>query len=112
MPAFPPRPQSRSPAPVRAWRTLPDPTAIRGMRPVRPAVGGRTMTFNEWLAKRKVTLTPRGDLITYLRSIPIEMGSIYELLGHLVRERPSPDAAKAARARWRQYARETGRPVW
>jgi hypothetical protein len=73
------------------------------------------MTFNEWLARRRVTLTPRGDLIGHLRrdrSFPAEIDSIYQLLGHLVRKRAPPSAAKAARALWRQYAREVRRSVW
>jgi hypothetical protein len=83
------------------------------------------MTFHQWLARRHVTLTDRGDLIAYLRrgrspparigdirSVPVEFDSIYQLLGHLVRNRLPASAAKAARGLWREYAREVGKPVW
>ena len=73
------------------------------------------MTFNEWLATRRVTLTPRGDLIGGIRldrTFPAEVSDIYQLLGYLVRKRAPPSATKAARALWRQYAREVGRSVW
>jgi hypothetical protein len=73
------------------------------------------MTFSELLARRRVTLTPRGDLIGHLRrdrSFPAEIDSIYQLLGHLVRNRLPASATKAARALWRQFAHEVGRSVW
>ena len=73
------------------------------------------MTFNQWLAKRRVTLTPRGDLILYLRgdraSLP-EVTTIYALLGHLLRQRAPSCSYKPARSLWREYAREAARPVW
>jgi hypothetical protein len=83
------------------------------------------MTFHQWLARRRITLTDRGDLIAYLRrdrsspagiggirSVPVEFGTVYELLGFLARNRLPASATKAARGLWRQYAREAGRPVW
>jgi hypothetical protein len=73
------------------------------------------MTFRQWLSRRRVTLTPRGDLIGHLRrdrTFPAEIHSIYELLGHLVRNRMPASAGKAARGLWRQYAREAARPFW
>jgi hypothetical protein len=73
------------------------------------------MTFHEWLARRRVTDSPRGLLIADIRddrSFPEDIASIYQLLGHLVRQRACPGATSAARALWAQYARAAGRPIW
>jgi YozE SAM-like fold len=88
-------------------------TAIRS--PDNSTAGNLKMTFHEWLARRRVTDSPRGLLIADIRddrSFPEDIASIYQLLGHLVRQRACPGATSAARALWAQYARAAGRPIW
>ena len=73
------------------------------------------LTFNQWLAQRRVTDSPRGDFIADWRcdrSFPDGITSIYKLLAYLIRRGAHREATDVARGLWRQYAREQGRPYW
>ncbi len=65
------------------------------------------MTFEAWIASRRVTDTPRGDFVQDYRRAPKPDGaqSWVALQWYLMSRGAVPSAIKAARSVWREFER-------